>query len=107
MEQTLAQLARRADGLDERWRQFKPRCYEGPVAGTFERQWFAFWEPRAMQGAVSPGCGASFGDIRHAADDIRRQVIAAEEAARQADVYPGTRRDLRRRYRLDYAGWDR
>ena len=32
---------------------------------------------------------------------------AADEAARRADVYPGTRRDLRQRYRLDYAGWDR
>ena len=34
-------------------------------------------------------------------------AIAAEEAARQADIYPGVRRDLRRKYRLDYAGWDR
>jgi hypothetical protein len=34
-------------------------------------------------------------------------VIAAEEAARQADVPPGPRRDLRRKYRLDYSGWDR
>jgi hypothetical protein len=34
-------------------------------------------------------------------------VADAEEAARQADVYPGTRRDLRRRYHLDYPGWDR
>ena len=41
------------------------------------------------------------------ADDIRERVIAAAEAARQADVYPGTRREVLRRYRLDYAGWDR
>jgi hypothetical protein len=29
------------------------------------------------------------------------------ETARRADVYPGTRRDVLRKYHLDYAGWDR
>ena len=31
----------------------------------------------------------------------------SHETARQADVYPGTRRDMLRKYRLDYSGWDR
>ena len=58
-------------------------------------------------GAVMPGCETSFGDIRRVADDIRDRVLAAAEAARQADLYPGTRREVLRRYRLDYSGWDR
>jgi hypothetical protein len=33
--------------------------------------------------------------------------VSAEEAARRADVYPGARRDILRKYRLDYAGWQR
>jgi S1-C subfamily serine protease len=106
-EQIIATLARRADALDERWRSFKRSCYEARVVGVFDREWFAVWDPRAMQGAVSPGCGPAFGDMRRAADDIRDAVLAASEAARQADVYPGTRRDVLRRSRLDYAGWDR
>ena len=106
-EQLLGQVARKADGLDQAWRTFRKSCYEGAVVGTFDHEWFALWEPRAMQGAVSPGCGVYFGDIRTQANDIRNMAIAAEEAARQADIYPGVRRDLRRKYRLDYAGWDR
>ena len=75
--------------------------------GTFDHEWFAFWDPRAMQGAVSPGCGAVFSDIRRIAEEIHAGVVAAEEAARLADVYPGTRRDVLHRNRLDYAGWNR
>ncbi len=106
-EQVLASLARRANQLDDYWRRFKEQCYEGRVAGNFDREWFAFFEPRLMQGAVSPGCGASFTDAKNEAFTIKNTVEAADEAARQADVYPGTRRDLRRKYKLDYAGWDR
>lgn len=104
-EETLAQLARRADGLDEYWRRFKASCYEGRIAGTFERDWFALWNPKAMQGAVAPGCGATFDEVKRTGEQIRAEVLAAEEAARRADVYPGTRRDVRQKYRL--TGLDR
>jgi S1-C subfamily serine protease len=106
-EEVIAATARRADDLDGRWRSFKNVCYEGRVARSFEREWFAFWEPRAMQGAVSPGCGQVFSDIRRSAEDIRSAVLGAEEGARQAGVYPGRRRDILKRYRLEYSGWDR
>jgi hypothetical protein len=32
-------------------------------------------------------------------------MVAADEAAREASVYPGTRRDLRRKYKLDWDQW--
>src|SRR5207253_5317118 len=105
-DQSLARLARRADELDIDWRRFKQQCYEGKSAGAFDRDWFAIFEPKAMQGAVSPGCGPWFNDARSEAYLIRNSVEAGDEAARKSDVYPGTRRDLRRKYRLDYAGWD-
>jgi S1-C subfamily serine protease len=106
-EQVIAATARRADDLDGRWRSFKGTCYEGRIAGSFDREWFAFWAPRAMQGAVSPRCGQLFADIRQSAEDIRGTVLSADEGARQAGIYPGRRRDILRRYRLDYNGWDR
>jgi hypothetical protein len=106
-EQALAQLARRADTLDNAFRNFRTSCYEGRVNTNFDRQWFALFEDRALQGAVSPGCGGWFNDVRREANDIRTAVVAAEEDARRADVYPGFRRETRRKFRLDYPGWDR
>ena len=106
-EQVITALARRADALDERWRSFTRICYEGRIAPVAGREWFALWEPRAMQGAVSPGCTSAFSDIRRIADDVRDAIVAAGETARQADVYPGTRREILQRSRLAYPGWDR
>jgi hypothetical protein len=104
-EAAIAALERRADALDGQWASFKSACYQGRVAGAFEREWFAVLDSRAMQGAVSAGCEPSFADIRRAAQDIRVGVLGAEESARRSGVYPGTLRDVRRSHRLD--GWDR
>ena len=60
-----------------------------------------------MQGAVANGCTNAFSDTQGQANAVREGVARAEEAARRADVYPGTRRDILRKYRLDYAGWQR
>jgi S1-C subfamily serine protease len=106
-ERAVATTARSADALDDRWRSFVRNCYAGQIVGTFDHPWFALWDTRAMQGAVSSGCDGAFADIRRVADDIRSTIIALEEAARQADVYPGTRRDVLRRYRLDNPAWTR
>ena len=102
-EQAIAALARTADTLDEYWRNFKSSCYEGRVAGgSSDREWFALWDQRAMQGTVSPGCEQSFANIRGAAGNIRTGVLNAQETARRAGVYPGTIRDVRRRHRLEF-----
>ena len=106
-EQTIAQLARRADALDDYWRRFRSSCYRGPISGTFDREWFALFDARAMQGAVATGCTNAFSDAQGQANAVRDGVVAAEEAARRADVYPGMRRDILRKYRLEYAGWQR
>ncbi|MBI3401922.1 MAG: trypsin-like peptidase domain-containing protein [Acidobacteria bacterium] len=105
-QQALDGLARRATDLDDRWRSFKVGCYSGSVA-HLDREWFGFWDPKALPGAVAPQCESLWGDLRRAAQGIRDDVMAANEAARRADVLPGTRRDLLRRYKLDYAGWER
>ena len=103
-EQAMGQLARRADSLDNAWRQYGTSCYKGRAAGALDRAWFVVFDEH---GSVSPGCDRWFADFRRQAAEVASGVIAAEELARQADVYPGVRRDARRRNRLDYAGWER
>ncbi len=106
-ERSMAALARRADALDDYWRQILKACYRGAVGGAFDRPWFALFDARAMQGALAPGCGVPFGEARARADEIRAGVAAADEAARRADVFPGARRELRVRYRLELPESDR
>ena len=100
-EQQMTELARRADDLDAYWRRFKSACYSSPIGGTFEREWLAVLDPRAMKDPVAPGCDNAFGEIKRDAQDIQRGVNTADEAARQADVLPGIRRSVRQRFRLD------
>jgi len=107
-EQALAQTARQGQAMDDYWARFRKACYEGRVVSAgLDHEWFALFDDRAMQGAVGPGCGATFADVRKRATDLRDGVVAADEAARQAGIYPGVRRDTRRKYRLDYPGFDR
>jgi hypothetical protein len=106
--QALEQLGRRADALDDQWRAFTRICYQGRVvAPAGSHEWFAIWDPKALQGTVPAGCTSAFGEIQRAADSIRDAVLAAGETARESDVYPGTHRDLLQRYRLNYPGWDK
>jgi hypothetical protein len=107
LEQQVAVAARKADELDRYWAEFTRVCYQGPIDGRFDRDWFAVFDSRAMKGSVSPGCTMQFAYVQRVAGEVRDAVLAADEAARRADVYPGTRRDILRRYRLDYAGWNR
>jgi hypothetical protein len=104
-EEAVAELARRADALDRAWTSFAAQCYQGKIVGNFDRQWFALWDTKAMQGIVAQGCVAYFNDFRRQADELRQAVMAADEAARRGDVYPGIRRDVLRKFRLDY--WTR
>jgi len=100
--QTIAQLARRADEIDTYWAQFTNACYSGPIAGGFARNWFALFDAKAMKGAVAQGCSPQFVNLQSAANEVRDRVLAADEAARQANVYPGSRREVLQKYRLDY-----
>jgi S1-C subfamily serine protease len=106
-EAAIGQLALRADALDGLWQSFVATCYQGPITGRFVRGWFALWEPRAMQGVVATNCAPHFDDLSRKANDIRQAAVGIDEIARRADIYPGTRREVLRNHKLDYAGWNK
>jgi S1-C subfamily serine protease len=106
-EQVIARLGRDADMLDDRFRSFVSACYSGSLRTDFSHAWFALLDARSFAGVVSSACEAPFSELKQFAYRIQDAVRAADEAARRADVYPGTRRDILHRYRLDYEAWTR
>ena len=46
-------------------------------------------------------------DLKSAADQIRVRMDEAAETARRGGVFPGTAREIRRKYKMDWSGWDR
>lgn len=102
----LAAIGRAADQLESAFTTFVALHWEGKVAGGFDRSFYALWEPSALQGKPVQGYEARLASLHQGADQLRDLLRQAEDQARQAGVYPGTRRELRQRYRLDFRGWD-
>ena len=105
-ESALAQIARQADQLDAHLNQFLAGHFQGRIQGEPKRTFYALFERDAFQGTFTRGAEGSLEGYRDAARNLRAALQHQEELARQADVYPGTRRDLRSRYGLDDRWWD-
>ena len=100
--------ARSAADLDVYWNRYAGTC----VASTRpagDRAWFAAYETSGVTLVTNPAvnCNSWLDTVRTNAGKIREEMEKAAEAARQRGVYPGTVRDLRRRHRLQWTGWDR
>jgi S1-C subfamily serine protease len=105
-EAQLAALARAADQMETAFAQFLAYYWDGRVAGHFERSFYALWEPGALQGSPVKGYEYRITELRQAADQLRSALRDVEEQARRDDVFPGTRRELRKHYRLEHRGWE-
>jgi hypothetical protein len=102
----LAALSRSASQLEAAFSTFLAYDWDGKTVGTFERNFYALWEKDALQGGPVKGHEARVSALRQAVDQLRDQFRDMEDQARRADVFPGTRRELRQRYRLEYRGWE-
>ena len=105
--QTLSALSQRATQLDGSWSRYKAACKITDVPAGPTHEWFHLYDPASALHRTPEWCANVLAQIQQQADAISSDMLAAEEAARRADVLPGVRRDLRRKYRLDYPGWDR
>jgi S1-C subfamily serine protease len=106
-ERAMQAIARRADSLDDYWERYRTACGPEAVANSGDRPWFGVWEKPTAAARANGQCSQWIGDITQMSSAIRSAMASADEAARGASVYPGVQRDLRRKYRMEWAGWDR
>ena len=106
-EQNLKMLQQRADQLDGQWRLLRQNCPVDTQPGDAQRDWFVVRDRPPSVSGTNTACASALGDLSGYASQLVAAITQAGEAARRAGVYPGTLRELRRRYRLDWSGWDR
>ncbi len=111
-EQEYARLleaaSRSGDQIDAFWDRYAASCVT-TASRAGARTWFAVWEQNgvSMNKVSSVDCGGWLEEVTARAAQIRAAVEPAAETARRSGVYPGPMRDLRRRFRMDWKGWDR
>jgi hypothetical protein len=111
-EQDLSRIlegaARTAIELDGYWNRYAGMCV-AKLKSSGDRPWFAAYDAAGvtLSNNSSINCESWLDEVRATAARIKDTVDRATETARQRGVFPGTVRDLRRRQRLDWAGWDR
>jgi S1-C subfamily serine protease len=103
-ERAVAEIARRADALDGEWTRFVGSCLPQPPRRGGDRGWFSIWDRSFDERAVAPACAGFFADYKQSAAAVRSRLADADEAARRAGVYPGTRRAILARHRLQWDG---
>jgi hypothetical protein len=100
--------ARNSEQLDQYWDKYAASCVSS-ASRSGDRQWFAVFEPNGVR--INPrstyNCQSWLDTLQSNAAPIKAEVDKAAEAARQSGVYPGVLRDLRRRHRMNWTGWDR
>ena len=106
--QALAWAAQNGQQLDDYWSRYARTCVTS-AARSGDRPWFAVFEPNgvSLNLAASINCQSWLDTMRTNAVPIKNTLDQAAEIARRSGVYPGVMRDLRRRYRLDWSGWER
>ena len=99
--------ARSATELDAYWNRYAGTCVAAS-RGAGDRVWFAVYETAGVTLAAtsSVNCSSWFDAVRTNAGRIRDEMEKAAETARQRGLSASTVRDLRRRHRLSWPGWD-
>jgi Trypsin-like peptidase domain len=106
--QALVWAAQNGQQLDDYWNRYASSCVTSATRSG-DRPWFAVFEPNGVNLNVttSLNCQSWLDTLRTNAGPIKATLDQAAEMARRSGVYPGVMRDLRRRHRLDWNGWQR
>jgi V8-like Glu-specific endopeptidase len=104
--QIVEAASRQAARLDGYWTRIKANCTVR-IAPGYDREWFGLWDGRTTLTSPDASCGSAMEDLEELSVDIRRVMAEAQEEARRASALPGQLRDIRRRYRMDWVGFER
>ncbi len=105
-ERDLDALAQHATQVDGYWQRFTTACAPRPRQSG-DRQWFGLGEGRIDYAGRDANCPYWLNDMRSMSREFEAAMRKVSDAARRAGVYPGSMRETRRRYRLDWTGFDR
>jgi uncharacterized protein YukE len=92
--------------LDGVFTRFLSKGWQGRAKSGYARAWYAIWDD-GMEGQPYPAQAQAYRELVAQLEGLRKRFQAAEEEARRAGVYPGTRRELRAKHRLDDRLWER
>jgi hypothetical protein len=106
-EARLARVSVAAARLEASFTSFLAGAYQGTHAGAPGRTFQLLTDSGAFPGAWNSGSEARLEEYRKLARSLRTEFQAAEDEARRADVYPGTRREVRARCGLEDGWWER
>jgi len=108
-EQVVKWAAQNGDQIDANWQRSSKLCVSSAAPTGGDRAWFAVYLPDGIKVARSNAydCFGWIDSLKTAANQIKDGIDKAAETARRDGVYPGTIRDIRRKYRMDWSGWDR
>ena len=107
-EQAVQWAARASDEIDTNWQRNSKLCVASSTPTGGDRAWFAVYVPDGIKVARSNAydCFAWIDDLKGAANQIKTTLDTAGESARRDGVYPGTIRQIRQKYRMEWSGWD-
>jgi hypothetical protein len=103
----VSSLALEAARVDRVWSAFRDSC-DASVGGSYAgaREWFGLWGNDVRADLSSGFCRDLFNQIVDLGEAVKRGMAGAEDAARRS-LSPGSIRDVRLRYSMDWDGWNR
>jgi S1-C subfamily serine protease len=108
-EKTVGWAARNGDDLDNNWQKNSKFCVTSAARTGGDRTWFALYVPNGIQITQNStyDCAGWIDNMKGNAKQIKDALDESAEVARRSGVYPGTIRQIRQKYKMDWSGWDR
>jgi S1-C subfamily serine protease len=108
-EKTVGWAAHNGDDLDNNWQRYAKYCVASAAQTGGDRTWFALYVPNGIQITQNStyDCAGWIDNMKGYAKQIKDALDESAEVARRNGVYPGTIRQIRQKYKMDWSGWDR